>query len=237
MRILIVDDEPLARARLKRLLAQLPEHQCVAEAENAALALHYIEQLQPDLVLLDIAMPGQNGIELGCLIRQLAVPPAVIFVTAHPQHALDAYQASPVDYLLKPVDVAQLSVALEKAGKPTRAHVGQKSNDQTISFLQHGVKRQIALTDVYYVVADEKYTRMVFAGGEALLDHSLAYLEQKYSAQLLRIHRATLVNLARIEKLYTAKNAKHFINLRGKDITLEVSRRSLAKVKKALQTQ
>ncbi|QBL10204.1 response regulator transcription factor [Rheinheimera sp. D18] len=235
MRILIVDDEPLARSRLVRLLAQFPEHQCVAQAETAVQALEYIQQLQPELVLLDIAMPGQSGIELGCQILQLPVPPAVIFVTAHPQHALAAYEASPSDYLLKPVSQERLALALQKVGALTRAHL-DKSSDKAvqISYQLGQQQRQTKLSAVYYFTADQKYTRMVFTEGSALLDLSLTQLEQQYPQQLLRIHRNCLINKAWFRSLQTMADGTHYILLDNVADKLEVSRRALARVKQQL---
>lgn len=235
MRILIVDDEPLARSRLKRLLGQFAEHQCVAEAENASEAMEQIHKLQPDLVLLDIAMPGQDGISLGCQIRQLPVPPAVVFVTAHPQHALDAYQASPADYLLKPVSADSVGLALKKVGALTRAHLDKTSNNEVLISYQLGnQQRQTKLSDVYYFCADQKYTRMVFAKGSALLDFSLTQLEQHYPQLLLRIHRNCLINRDRFRSLLTLPGGSHYIVLDGIDEKLEVSRRALPAVKQQL---
>lgn len=233
MRILIVDDEPLARARLKRLLAQLPEHQCVAEAENASQALQQIKQLQPDLVLLDIAMPEQDGISLGTEILQLAVPPAVIFVTAHPQHALDAYQASPVGYLLKPVAAEALQTALQKAGTLTRAHLEKKTVVAKLTYLQAGVKRQLALDDIFYFTADDKYVRMVFKQGEALIEQSLVQLQQQFPQLLVRIHRRTLINKAYFARLLS-QDGRHWVLLNGCDDKLEVSRREVASLRDSL---
>ncbi|MBU1312185.1 MAG: LytTR family DNA-binding domain-containing protein [Gammaproteobacteria bacterium] len=233
MRILIVDDEPLARARLKRLLAQLPEHQCVAEAENASQALQQIKQLQPDLVLLDIAMPEQDGISLGTDILQLAVPPAVIFVTAHPQHALDAYQASPVGYLLKPVAAEALQNALQKAGTLTRAHLEKKTTEPKLSYVLGGVKRQLALSDIYYFTADDKYVRMVFKQGEALIEQSLVQLQQQFPQLLLRIHRRTLINKAYFARLLS-QDGRHWVLLTGCADKLEVSRREVATLRDSL---
>ena len=233
MRILIVDDEPLARSRLKRLLGQFAEHQCVAEAENASEAMEQIHKLQPDLVLLDIAMPGQDGISLGCQIRQLPVPPAVVFVTAHPQHALDAYQASPVGYLLKPVSAEALQSALDKAGTITRAHIEKRAVAPKITYLFGGVKRQVPLSDVFYFVADDKYVRMVFQQGEALIEQSLVQLQQQFSQNLLRIHRSTLINKAYFARLLH-QDSRHWVLLNGCDEKLEVSRREVASLRSHL---
>lgn len=234
MRILIVDDESLARSRLKRLLGEFTEHQCVAEAENASEAIEQIHKLQPDLVLLDIAMPGQDGISLGCQIRQLPVPPAVVFVTAHPQHALDAYQASPADYLLKPVSADGLALALKKVGALTRAHLEKTSSEELISYQLGNQQRHIKLSDIYYFCADQKYTRMVFATGSALLDLSLSQLEQHYPQMLLRIHRNCLINRERFRALITMPGGNHYIVLHDSDQRLEVSRRALPVVKQQL---
>ena len=233
MQILIVDDEPLARARLARLIAQLPEHQCIAEAEGAAEALDKIQQLRPDLVLLDIAMPGKDGISLGTDIQQLPVPPAVIFVTAHPQHALDAYQASPVGYLLKPVSAEALQSALDKAGTLTRAHLEKKAAIRKLTYLSGGVKRQMPLSEVYYFTADDKYVRVVSQHGEALIEQSLVQLQQQFSQYLLRIHRRTLINKAYFAKLLQ-HDGRHWVVLNGCNDKLEVSRREVASLRSHL---
>lgn len=231
MRIIVVDDEPLARARLIRLLTQMPEHQCIAEANDSSQALKLINQLQPDLVLLDIAMPGKDGVCLGAEISQLPIPPAIIFVTAHPQHALDAYKASPVDYLLKPISEAVLGQALKKVGALTRAHFELNNNDPLISYQLGNQQKQTKLSDVYYFASDQKYTNMVFVNGHALLDLSLTQLEQQYPKMLLRIHRNCLVNRKWFKSLMTMPGGRHYIVLEGLTEKLEVSRRALPTVK------
>lgn len=236
MRILIADDEPLARSRLIRLLAQLPHHECIAAVKNAAEALAAIKLHQPDVILLDIAMPDTNGVVLGCEIQQLPMPPAVIFVTAHSQHALDAYQAGPADYILKPVSLERLEQALTKVGSITRAHIEKHLKKDIVICYQLGQQqRQIKLADVYYFCADQKYTRMLFAGGEALIDQSLTQLEQKFPHELIRIHRNCLINKQKFKSLVTSNSGSHYILLDAVSDKLEVSRRALTKVKLALQ--
>ncbi|HEY0921029.1 LytTR family DNA-binding domain-containing protein [Rheinheimera pacifica] len=230
MKVLIVDDEPLARARLQRLLAQQAGYQCIGEAENAAQAMQLIHNLQPDLLLLDIAMPGADGISLATDILALATPPAVIFVTAHPQHALDAYRASPADYLLKPVSPERLAQALQRLGTQTRAHLERKSTEPKLSYIQAGIKRQIALKDVLYFSAEDKYVRMVFSKGEAIIEQSLVQLQQLYPDNLLRIHRSTMINKAHFQRLISA-NGKHWVVLAGRGEKLEVSRREVANIR------
>ena len=233
MQILIVDDEPLARARLARLISELPEHQCIAEAQDAKEALEKICQLQPDLVLLDIAMPSKNGISLGTDLRQLPMPPAVIFVTAHPQHALDAYQASPVGYLLKPVSAEALQSALDKAGTLTRAHLEKISAIPKLTYLAGGVRRQLPLSEVYYFTADDKYVRVVSQQGAVLIEQSLVQLQQQFPEHLLRIHRRTLINKAYFAKLLL-QDGRHWVVLNGCNDKLEVSRREVAALRSHL---
>lgn len=230
MKVLIVDDEPLARARLRRLLAQQAGYYCVGEAENAAQAFELIHALQPDLLLLDIAMPGTDGISLASDILTLATPPAVIFVTAHPQHALDAYQASPADYILKPVSPERLTQALQRLGTQTRAHLERKTAEPKLSYNYAGIKRQIALKEVLYFSAEDKYVRMVFSTGEAIIEQSLVQLLQLYPDQLLRIHRSNLINKAHFERLICV-NGKHWVALAGCSEKLEVSRREVANIR------
>ncbi|HSW14239.1 MAG TPA: response regulator, partial [Solimonas sp.] len=122
MRVVIVDDEPLARERLKRLLAEFPGYEVVGEAGDGESALDVIDDEEPDLVLLDIRMGGMDGIQVGRQLAELEVPPAVIFTTAYSEHALSAFDAAAQAYLLKPIRVDKLKEALMRVRKPTRAH-------------------------------------------------------------------------------------------------------------------
>ena len=230
MNVLIVDDEPLARARLQRLLAQQVGYHCVGEAENATQAMQLIHTLQPDLLLLDIAMPGADGIALATDILALTTPPAVIFVTAHPQHALDAYQAGPADYLLKPVSPERLAQALQRLGTQTRAHLERKIAAPKLSYIQAGIKRQVDLKDVLYFSAEDKYVRMVFGKGEAIIEQSLVQLQQLFPDNLLRIHRSTVINKAYFQRLIST-NGKHWVVLAGCSEKLEVSRREVVNIR------
>lgn len=232
MKVLIVDDESLARARLRRLLAAHSEFECVGEAGNAQQALRAIAELQPDLLLLDIAMPGQNGLSLAMELLKLPTPPAVIFVTAHPQHALDAYAACPADYLLKPVAAERLAQALQRLGTQTRAHVERKLIEPKLNYVLAGIKRQLDLKDVQYFKAEDKYVKAVLKSGDAIIEHSLAQLLEQYPEQLVRIHRSTLVNKTCLARMYTA-SGKHFVLLTDGETKLEVSRREMANLRKA----
>lgn len=236
MRVLIVDDEPLARSRLSRLLAQIPGYQLVAEAENGAQALQLCTDLTPDLVFLDIEMPGADGLSVAADLARIQPPPAVIFVTAHPQHALAAYQVAPADYLLKPIGLAQLQLCLERLGISTRVHLEkQKLQAPRLSFRVGLEQRSILLSELFYLQADDKYVRLVYQGGEALTETSLKQLQEKYPQQLVRIHRNTLVLAERICGISRSADGQHLLLLRDCPVQPEISRRELAQVRLLLQ--
>lgn len=235
MRVLIVDDEPLARSRLSRLLAQLPGYQVVAEAENGQQALQLCAQLNPDLVFLDIEMPGADGLSVAAELSHNQPPPAVIFVTAHPQHALAAYQVTPAGYLLKPVGLETLQQCLQRLGVSTRVHLEkQKASAPRLSFRIGLDQRSILLSELYYLQAEDKYVRLVYQGGEALTETSLKQLQERYPDQLLRIHRHTLVLAERVCGLSRGADGQHLIMLRDCPDQPEISRRELAQVKALL---
>lgn len=236
MRVLIVDDEPLARSRLCRLLAQIPGYQLVGEAENGRQALALCAGLLPDLVFLDIEMPGADGLQVAADLAKNQPPPAVIFVTAHPQHALAAYQVAPADYLLKPVGLAQLQQCLQRLGVSTRVHLEkQKLSAPRLSFRVGVEQRSILLSEVFYLQADDKYVRLVYQGGEALTETSLKQLQEKYPQQLLRIHRNTLVPAERVCGISRSADGLHLVQLRDCPDQPEISRRALAQVRALLQ--
>lgn len=236
MRVLIVDDEPLARSRLKRLLAQHANFSCVGEAASAQEAVVQSFALLPDLVFLDIEMPDGDGLTVAAQLLALSPPPAVVFVTAHPQHALAAYQVAPADYLLKPVSAERLALTLSRLGAKTRAHL-EKQATQWLSYRTGLVTSRVELSAVFYLQAGDKYVRMVFAGGEALLEQSLKQLEEQYPTQLLRIHRNTLVLASRIKAIHQTPDGKHLLELTQHHELLEISRRELAKLRQLLQNR
>jgi len=230
MKVLIVDDEPLARARLQRLLAHYPNYSYATQASNGNDALQQVKSLAPDIIFLDVDMPVMSGLEVATQLNKLPVPPAIIFVTAHPEHALEALQLSAAGYLVKPVTEQNLAKTIEQLGRLTRAHV-QKQRPVAISYQLGGVTRSVTLDDVCYVMAEDKYTRLIFTHGEALVDHSLKQLEQDYPAQLLRIHRKILVNKARLIALKRAEDGSHVVVIKDCNCLLPVSRRAYKIVK------
>lgn len=238
MKALIVDDEPLARARLSRLLTQLQAFEQILVAEDVQHALQLNQQFRPEVVFLDIAMPGLNGLQLAERLSATPLPPALIYVTAHPEHALDAYSTAPLDYLLKPVNSARLAQAIARLDKPTRLNPEPllRSNE-VLSGQCGGVKRQLTLRQVQYLKAEDKYVRAVgLAAEELLLEQSLQQLLERYPQSLLRIHRSVVINKMYFKALIN-KNNRHYIALQNSDELLEVSRRLLGAVKAALNLE
>ncbi len=206
LRVLIVDDEQPARNRLRELLADCSaevRHEVVAEAANGHAALEVIEAARPNVVLLDIQMPGMSGIELASHLQVLAPPPAVVFVTAHDQYAVEAFELNAVDYLLKPVRAARLAAALQKAES------GRRLSRETLSSLdphprrhlaiaERGKVRLVPVADILFLKADLKYVAVQTQEAEYLLEESLSRLEEEFGDLFVRIHRGCLVARHRI---------------------------------------
>jgi len=240
MNILITDDEQLARERLRSMIEELT-HTVVDEAANGEQAIQLCEQHQPDVVLLDIRMPGMDGLEAAHHLSQLSPAPAIIFTTAFDEYALKAFKTHAVDYLLKPVRLRELKTALSAA---TRLSVAQqraldelKSETATPLYIRARVKgslQLIPLEDIYYFLADQKYVSIAYKEGEVLIDDSLITIEQRYP-QLLRIHRNALVVTDYIAALEKDNEGRCHIRLRNCDRRLEVSRRHLPEVRRWLK--
>lgn len=231
MRTLIVDDEPLARARLRRLLAAHPEIVVIGEAGNTAIAQASVQAQEPDLVFLDIEMPGESGLDWAARLRERPLPPAIIFTTAHPQHALEAFTAGPVDYLLKPIEPDRLAQAIARARQPTRAH---QDREPALNIQIGRTQRIVRASQVIALLSEDKYTRLIHGSGEALIDHSLREAETLLGDYVLRIHRNSLVNRARLKGIHRDGAGRHFAEIQGLDAALEISRRALPQVRQAL---
>jgi two-component system response regulator AlgR len=193
MNVMLVDDEPLARARLRRLLLSYPQIRIVAEAENAQQALHLFKDHRPHAVFLDMEMPDKHGLEVAAMLRQQAPELAIIFVTAHKEHALDAYQVAPLDYLLKPITPERLALCIARlplqetpAVIETPAHLVPARKGTLVTRLD--------LRHVWYLQAEDKYVNAVIGTEQWLLELSLKQIEEQFPSQWLRLHRQTLVN-------------------------------------------
>jgi two-component system response regulator AlgR len=243
MDVLIVDDEMLARQRLARMLEKLEDYDLVAEADSAEAALAAICQHDPDIVLLDVQMPGEDGLSLARRIAALEDPPAVIFCTAFDQYALDAFGTDALGYLLKPVRAEQLLDVLAKAQRVNRVQRAylQDAQQPTTNSRNHisaktrrGVEL-IPLDDVRYFIADNKYVTVYHLKGEHLLDETLKELEEEFGNRFLRIHRNALVSTKHIEALERSPQGQYQIRLADTDVRPAVSRRHASELKNLLK--
>ncbi len=232
MRVLIVDDEPLARARMAALLGECSDVEPVGTLADGEAALAALDELQPDVLLLDINMPGIDGVSVA---RRLAgrARPQVIFCTAYEVHALQAFELGAADYLLKPVRLERLRDALQRA----RRRLGEGPSEQA-AFLHgrlRGEEVRIALHDVLYLLAEEKYVAVRHLGGELLIEESLRQLEEAWPEQLIRLHRNCLVPRARLVGLRSQPDGRVLARLDGSEYSPEISRRNLAAVRRWLR--
>ena len=229
LKVLIVDDEPPARERLRALLAELGEAEVIGEAATAAEALSHTHDLAPDVVLLDVRMPGMSGLEAARHLNVLDEPPAVIFTTAYDQYAVEAFEAHAVGYLLKPVRKEQLAAALARAGRLTRAQLQRLaaagSRRSHIAARRRDGLRLIPVEEVQYFLADQKYTTVRHLGGEDLIEDSLRLLESEFGAVFVRIHRNALIGVKYLERIERSAEGQYFVRLRGCEAPLQVSRR------------
>ncbi|GMG85941.1 LytR/AlgR family response regulator transcription factor [Biformimicrobium ophioploci] len=235
--VLIVDDEPLARARLARMLEQVEGVELLGEAGDAEQASVLIERLTPDLVLLDIEMPGRSGLELGAEIATMALPPALVFCTAHDEFALPAFSTNAAGYLLKPVEAEQLHAVIARARRATRAQAGIAADNparQGRGQLRVTTARGMSLLPVERVrcfLADSKYVTAYHDRGESVLDESLKDLEREFGDRFLRVHRNALVATEHIAGLEKDPAGQLAVVLSGVSVRPQVSRRLAATVR------
>jgi two-component system response regulator AlgR len=236
LKVLIVDDESPARERLRSLLAEIADIEVIGEAANGHEALKATSDLDPDVVLLDVRMPGMDGLEAARHLNVLEEPPAVIFTTAYDQYAVQAFEAHAVGYLLKPVRKEQLAASLTRAGRLTRAQLqklaaGAEARRTHIAARHREGLKLIPIEDVQYFLADQKYTTVRHLHGEDLIEDSLRLLEREFSAAFARIHRNALVSVKYLERIERDADGQYFVHLRGCAAPLEVSRRMAGELK------
>lgn len=237
LRIIIADDESLARERMKSLLADLAPtlpNQVVAEAATGEELLAQAAGLGADVVLLDIQMPGISGLDSARALASLPAPPAIVFVTAHDEHALRAFDLRAVDYLLKPVRLHRLQEALSRVAprsEPTPAATPGRTH---FTAQERGRVWQIPLEEVLYLRAEQRYVTARTRVREYLLDESLVRLEEEFPHAFLRIHRNCLVaraHLAGFKRVHDAEGGHWEAVLKDWPDTLPVSRRQAHVVK------
>lgn len=244
MRVIIVDDEPLARERLRRLVAEFPGYEVVGEASDGETALDVIDDEQPDIVFLDIRMGGMDGLQVARQLNELDMPPAVIFTTAYAEHALSAFDAAAAGYLLKPIRKEKLRDILLRVRRPSRAHQvspreasGEAPKREFVLATTRDGLVRIPWTDVVYFLADQKYTTVHHLHGEVLIEESLKMLEQDFSPWFIRVHRKALVATRFIHSLERGKGDEehHWLRVRHADQLIPVSRRRLPEVRRFIQ--
>ena len=242
MHILIVDDEKLARSRLQTILADcdLADTQ-ISEAVDALQAMRILEQKTIDLVFLDINMPGASGLNLAREIRHLPHAPQVIFVTAHAEHALQAFDLDAIDYLTKPISSARLQKALAKVTRVQQTREQEaKEPEKALIIHDRGRMLRVPLTEVLYFKAELKYITVRTAQATYILDGSLTEIEHDYGAGFMRVHRNALVAkraIASLEKHHDEEFGEGWaVRLTGIAEPITISRRQLANVRSAIQS-
>lgn len=247
MNVLIVDDEAPARERLRQLLDDGGEHAVVGEAGNGETALQLATELEPDVVLLDIRMPGLDGIETAHHLNQLDNPPAVVFTTAYDEYAIQAFDAQAIGYVLKPVRLERLQRALLQAARISNMNLGDLARQTGISERRshvcarvQGELKLIPVEDIYYFHADQKYVRVCHKSGQDLIDDPLKALEEEFDDRFVRVHRSALVAVGHIESLRKTGDGQTRVVLRGVagdgDEELAISRRHLANVRRRIKS-
>jgi two-component system, LytTR family, response regulator AlgR len=239
LKVLIVDDESLARARLRTLVGD-----CGAlvgdEAANAAQAVALLQHEPFDVALLDIHMPGADGMTLARALQTLPNPPAVVFVTAHAEHALQAFELEAVDYLTKPVRLERLQQALQKVERKRKAEQGRAAEleQKSLVIQDRGRTERVPLDEVLYLKAELKYITVRTAAKSYIFDGSLSELEERHAPRFMRIHRNALVArhaVRALEKHFDPEEGEGWaVRLKGIDELLAVSRRQVAAVREAI---
>ena len=245
IKVLVVDDETLARSRLRTLLGDCTEPQVTiaGEAANTADATALLQQAGTgtvDVVLLDINMPQEDGLSLARSLQNLPKPPAVIFITAHAEHAVQAFDLAATDYLTKPVRLERLQKALQKVeqSRQSTRRLESNFNDEILLIQERGITERVPLREVLYLKAELKYITVRTALKTHILEGSLNDLEALYPAYFLRIHRNALVArdaMRALEKYVDLVEGEGWaVRLSGIDELLPVSRRQLVAVKEVI---
>lgn len=232
LRALIVDDEPPARSELRYLLDEAGGVEVVGEASDASEAVQLIRAIPYDVIFLDIDMPGLTGVELAEALSALDRAPAVVFVTAHSEHAVKAFEVAAVDYLMKPVELDRLKRAIARVTPEQPV-----ARVERVLVEKAGRKLLIQVEDISYVMAKDDYSYLYTSNERYLSTSSLAYLEAKLAASgFFRVHRRFLVNLAQVQEVAPMYGGTLLLVLKNPPGTeVPVSRRRVPALKKALE--
>ena len=243
MKVLVVDDEALARERLISIMSELDEHyELVGEAENGKKAIEKVVALKPDILLLDIKMPGMNGLEVAHHLTKHETSPAIIFTTAYDEHALAAFEAQAIAYLLKPIQSEQLKRSLQTASQLQQGQLKQLQNEtknkrQHISVKVRGDLQLIPVADIRYFHADQKYIEVRHSAGIALIDESLKSLEEEFKETFIRVHRNAIVAIKFVTGIERDSLGRSYVSLSDCEESLDVSRRHAAELRRLLKSR
>ena len=230
MKAIIVDDERLARVELRRLLAEHPEIEIAGEARDGEEALRLVGTVHPDLIFLDVQMPGMTGFEL---LERLDQVPRVIFTTGYDQYAIKAFEVNALDYLMKPIAPARLAEALSRL-RPAGSMTGSRTRLDQV-FVRDGERCWILrLEDVFLMESEGNYTRLYFGSEKPLIRRSLSALEQQLDpTRFFRANRRQIVNLRSVERTVAGVGGALVVTLRG-GLEVEISRRAAARLREAM---
>lgn len=238
IKTLIVDDEPLARSRMKRLLLNIDTIEIVGLASNGSEAVLLSQTLAPDLIFMDIQMPRMTGIDAAKKIMDCTVmePPAIIFCSAYDQYAIQAFQVNAAAYLLKPVSQNELEKAIEQASRLTQFQVSSIKEDSlegaSLPIKQGDVIERLSFDDIYYFRAEDKFIVAGLAGkNEIIVDYTLKELGVRCASCFIRVHRNTLVNKTKLLKLNRDDSKHDYVELSDPGMKFLVSRRMLPLIK------
>jgi two-component system, LytTR family, response regulator AlgR len=244
MKVMIVDDEPLARQRMAQQLSRLPEPvDVVVQCAHAGDAWQWLEQHPSgvDVCFMDIQMPGPNGLQLAKKIATLPAPPLLVFVTAHPEHACEAFEVAALDYLTKPVRLERLTQTMQRchqqmARPPTQPLADHVAGHLVVQDRQRMLR--IAYADILFFKAEQKYVMLATAEAQYLIDESLNELQARLGDAFIRVHRNALVAKRAMQSLERRDDAEGHegwaVCVKPVEVWLEVSRRQLAAVREAL---
>lgn len=244
MRALVVDDEPLARERLRAMLGEIPSVQVIGEAADGLAAIEAVERAQPDLIFLDIRMPRMDGLEAARHLGGFESAPAIVFCTAYDDHALAAFDANAVDYLLKPIRDERLRAAIERATRFNRERLhaiekevsGDRRERGHLCARVRGNLVLVPIADINYLLAEDKYVIVHHSGGEVLIEEPLKALETEFAERFVRIHRNCLVAVDKLAGLMRLPDGRVMAKIEQVATPLEVSRRNLPGVRKMVRS-
>ena len=243
MNILIVDDEPLARERLARMIQSQEDMVIIGEAENGQQAIRMAEQHSPDVVFMDVRMPGMDGLAAAQHLAELEPPPAVVFCTAYGDYAVEAFSSQATGYLLKPVKQIDLERALQQSRRVNKAQLTELQEHPSLATggrayiaakSRHGVDL-VDVAEVRLFQADHKYVTAYLADRDVLLDETLKELEQEFENLFVRVHRNAIVSTGHIEGLVKDLEGQYFVRLKDLDIRPQVSRRHATTIRKLIE--